>query len=432
MRQRTVATRRYTSAMTTLETTTLEGWIVRSHGVQRGRLVLGERIERIEPIGRVVPEPDDDAPRYLPGFVDAHVHGGGGGDTMDGPDGVRAAARHHLKHGTTTLLPTTITNPWPKVLSALRGVAEVRDEIREAAREEVRAEQRADTRAADDGAEILPDVPGAHLEGPFISPARLGAQPPEALTPTTAAVEEALATRVVRVVTLAPEIDGAEEAARAFARAGVRVSLGHTRADADQVARIAAAVRQEGGTVGFTHLFNAMGGMEGRVPGVVGACLADADAFAELILDGHHVHPTSFLAARNAKPGRLLLITDAIRASGRPEGTTELGGQEVTVTDGAARLADGTLAGSVLTLDAAVRAAVAAGLTLDQAAQLAAGVPARYLGLSDRGRLETGLRADVVELDAELSVTRVFARGRALRGAGALSGAGTPPAGGRS
>ena len=414
--------------MSTLEATPLEGWIVRAHGVQRGRLVLSERIERIELEGHVVPEPDDDAPRYLPGFVDAHVHGGGGGDTMDGPDGVRAAARHHLRHGTTTLLPTTITNPWPKVLTALRGVAEVREEAREALRDEALAQ----TPDADDGAGILPDIPGAHLEGPFISPARLGAQPPDTLTPTTASLEEALATRVVRVVTMAPEIDGAEQAARAFARAGVRVSLGHTRADAEQVARIVAAVRQEGGTVAFTHLFNAMGGMEGRVPGVVGACLADPDAFAELILDGHHVHPVSFLAAWHAKPGRLLLITDAIRACGRPEGTTELGGQKVTVANGAARLADGTLAGSVLTLDAAVRAAVAAGLTLDRAAQLVAGVPASYLGLTDRGRLETGLRADVVELDAELSVTRVFARGRALRGAGALSGGGTPPAGGRS
>lgn len=410
--------------------TTLEGWIVRSYGVQRGRLVLGERIEQIEIDGRVVPEPDDDAPRYLPGFIDVHVHGGGGGDTMDGPEGVRTAARHHLAHGTTTLLPTTITNPWPSVLSALHGVAEVRAEVRAEGGAKVRAEptdEDPDTDPdTDPDAEILPDLPGAHLEGPFISPGRLGAQPAEAVAPTKESVEEALATRVVRVVTLAPEIDGAEQAARAFARAGVRVSIGHTRADDEQVARVAAAVRDEGGTVGFTHLFNAMGGLEGRVPGVVGACFADADAFAELILDGHHVHRAAFLAARNAKPGRLMLITDAIRACGRPEGTTELGGQQVTVENGAARLADGTLAGSVLTLDVAVRAAVAAGLTLDQAAQLASGVPARYLGLGDRGRLETGLRADVVELDADLSVQRVFARGRARRGAGTL------PTGGRS
>jgi N-acetylglucosamine-6-phosphate deacetylase len=379
--------------------TTLEGWIARPHGVQRGRLVLGERIERLDLEGRVAPEPDDDAPRYLPGFVDAHVHGGGGGDTMDGPGGVRTLARHHLAHGTTTLLPTTITHPWEDVLAALDGVAEVRAEA-----------------AAGDA---LPDLPGAHLEGPFVSPDRLGAQPPFALPPTPERVAEVVATGVVRVVTLAPELDGAEAAARAFAAAGVRVSVGHTRADAATVARIAAAVRDEGGTLGFTHLYNAMGGLEGRAPGVVGACFADADAFAELILDGHHVEPVAFLAARAAKPGRLLLVTDAIRACGLPEGETELGGQRVTVAGGAARLADGTLAGSVLTLDVALRNAVAAGLSLDQAARLVAGVPAAYLGLTDRGRLETGLRADVVELSADLRVRRVFAAGREVAAAAA-------------
>ncbi len=411
--------------MTEPATTTLEGWIVRSHGVQRGRLIVGERIEQIELDGRVVPEPDDDAPRYLPGFIDVHVHGGGGGDTMDGPEGVRASARHHLSHGTTTLLPTTMTNPWPSVLSALRGVAEVRAEVRAEMRN---GDRDAETHGEDPDAAILPDLPGAHLEGPFISPGRLGAQPDMAVAPTKEAVEEVLATGVVRVVTLAPEIDGAEQAARAFARAGVRVSFGHTLANADQVALVAAAVRDEGGTVGFTHLFNAMGGLEGRVPGVVGACFADADAFAELILDGHHVYRAAFLAAKNGKPGRLMLITDAIRACGRPEGPTELGGQHVTVANGAARLADGTLAGSVLTMDVAVRTAVAAGLTLDQAAELASGVPARYLGLKDRGRLETGLRADLVELDADLAVTRVFVRGRARPGAGSAA---TLPGGGR-
>jgi N-acetylglucosamine-6-phosphate deacetylase len=378
---------------------TLEGWIARPHGVQRGRLVLeGGRIDRLDAHGRVVPAPDDDAPRLLPGFVDVHVHGGGGGDAMDGPEGVRAAARHHLAHGTTTLLPTTVTHPWSDVLAALKGIAEVRDE------------------AAGEPHPPLPDVPGAHLEGPFVSPDRLGAQPPHAVPPEVDLVRAALEKDVVRVVTMAPELDGAERAAGIFARHGVRVSLGHTRADAATVARVAAAVREEGGTVGFTHLYNAMGGLEGRAPGVVGACFADPDAYAELILDTHHVDPVAFLAARAAKPARLLLITDAIRASGRPEGRSELGGQQVEVRGGTVRLPDGTLAGSVLTLDAALRNAVAAGVPLSEAAQLTAGVPAAYLGLGDRGRLEAGLRADVVEMDAELRVRRVVARGREVAG----------------
>ena len=398
--------------------TILEGWIARPHGLQRGRLVLGERIERLELEGRVVPEPDDDAPRYLPGFVDVHVHGGGGGDTMDGPEGVRMLARHHLAHGATTVLPTTITHPWADVLAALAGVAEVRAEADGDA--PLDAPLDAPPRAP------LPDLPGAHLEGPFVSPDRLGAQPPFALPPTPERVAEVLATGAVRIVTLAPELEGAEAAARAFAAAGVRVSVGHTRADAATVARIAAAVREQGGTLGFTHLYNAMGGLQGRAPGVVGACFADGDAFAELILDGHHVDPVAYLAARAAKPGRLLLVTDAIRACGLPEGETELGGQRVTVAGGAARLDDGTLAGSVLTLDVALRNAVAAGLSLDRAAHLVAGVPAAYLGLGDRGRLETGLRADVVELSADLRVQRVFAGGREVPVAAAPESGGAP------
>lgn len=368
----------------------LDGWIVERDGVRRGRVHFGARIERIDADGPLRTAPSDDAPRILPGFVDVHVHGGGGGDTMDGAEGVRTLARHHLAHGTTTLLPTTVTQSWPAVMAALDGVAEVRAEI---------------------GAE-LPDLPGAHLEGPFISPQRLGAQPPHAIPPLPERVREVLDAHIVRLVTIAPELDGAVEAARAFARAGVRVSVGHTRASADQVAELVRAVREVGGTAGFTHLFNAMGGMAGREPGIVGAALADREAYAELILDGHHVHHIAFLAARAAKPGRLLLVTDAMRASGLGDGPTELGGQRVTVAGGAAHLPDGTLAGSVLTLDAAVRRAVAAGLPLAEASALASAVPATYLGLDDRGTLEPGLRADMVVLNAGASVRQVYVAGR--------------------
>lgn len=390
----------------------LDGWIAGANGMRRGRVRFeGSTIIRVDAHGPARREPDDDAPRILPGFVDAHVHGGGGGDAMDGPAGVRCLARNHLRHGTTTLLPTTITAPWPDVLAALRGVGEVRDGCEAAAAEPPRGEEQA-------GGEALPDLPGAHLEGPFINPERLGAQPPHALLPDPTRAEEVVATGVVRVVTLAPELPGCAEMARIFARAGVRVSIGHTRAGAEQVADLVRAVRQEGGTVGFTHLYNAMGGLTGRDPGVVGACFADPDAFAELILDGHHVHDTAFLAARAAKPDRLHLVTDAIRACGLPEGPTELGGQPVTVSNGAARLGDGTLAGSVLTLDAALRRAVAAGVPLAEASTLASAVPSSYLGLADRGRIEAGARADLVVLDPDLRVVRTVAAGRELPGAG--------------
>ncbi len=244
-------------------------------------------------------------PYILPGFIDTHVHGGDGGDTMDGAQGVRTLARFHVQRGTTTLLPTTMTNPWEEVLGALRGVKEV----------------------AEQGDETLPSIPGAHLEGPFISPERLGAQPAYTLEPTAEHVREVLDLGIVKLVTLAPEIAGAVGAAKHFAQAGVRVSVGHTNATFEEVKALVNAVREAGGIVGFTHLFNAMSALGSRAPGAVGAALAEGDAYAELIFDTHHVHPGSFLAALSAKPERLHLITDAIRACGLREGGTELGGQ---------------------------------------------------------------------------------------------------------
>ena len=160
------------------------------------------------------------------------------------------------------------------------------------------------------------------------------------------------------------------EAARRFAEAGVRISVGHTTADAETVAAFAETVREAGGTLGFTHLYNAMGGLAGRKPGVVGAALADRNAYSELILDLRHVHPASFLSAMHAKPDKLHLVTDSIRANGLGDGETELGGQRVIVKDGAATLPDGTIAGSTLTLDRALRNALSLGVDLAQASRM--------------------------------------------------------------
>lgn len=343
------------------------------------------------------------APLILPGFIDTHVHGGGGADTMDGAAGVVALAGFHARHGVTTLLPTTITNPWTNVVAALRGVTEVM------------AEQAAAGGAARAGVGAA-SVVGAHLEGPFINPHRLGAQPPHAVEPTPELVEEAVGTGVVRVVTMAPELEHARSAAQTFAARGARVSFGHTNATAAQVAAVAEAVRAAGGTVGFTHLFNAMTQLGSREPGAVGAALADPEAFAELILDLHHVHATTFLAAHAAKPDRLHLITDAIRACGLPEGVSELGGQRVVVRGGAARLEDGTLAGSVLTLDQALRNAVGSGMSVVAASRALSAVPAAYLGLTDRGVIAVGARADLVVMSADLRVLEVIVAGASVAG----------------
>lgn len=377
--------------LTETQLSQLEGWVLLPSGLRFGRVQFNDLIVALELSEETATGNEVTGPIIAPGFIDVHVHGGGGGDTMDGPEGVRALARYHLTHGTTTIVPTTITNPWEKVLTALAGVEAV----------------------IGDGPQLgLPDVLGAHLEGPFISPGRLGAQPPFTLEPTLELVSEALASGVIRVVTLAPELPGAAEAARAFVQAGVRVSLGHTRADYATAERLVAEVESAGGTAGFTHLFNAMGGIEGRAPGVAGAALASGHAFAEVIFDTHHVHEGALKAALAALGDRVLFITDAIRAAGMGEGVTELGGQSVTVSEGVARLADGTLAGSVLTMDQALRNGRAAGLSWAQLARLLSGAPARYLGLDDRGEIAVGKRADLVELSPDLAVLSVRVAGR--------------------
>ncbi|OLV18421.1 N-acetylglucosamine-6-phosphate deacetylase [Deinococcus marmoris] len=348
------------------------------------RLEFGHQISAILP--------DSTAPTHrliLPGFIDTHVHGGSGADAMDGPQAVRTLARFHAAHGTTTLLPTTITNPWENVLAALRGIRQVMDE---------------------GGVPGGADIVGAHLEGPFISPGRLGAQPPNTLEPTPERIAEVLALNVVRAVTIAPEVPGALEASFEMARAGVRIGVGHTRADAETVTAFLNALNAVGARTCATHLYNAMGGIEGRIPGPPAALMADAHAYLEVILDNIHVHPGSFRLACAASH-RVMLITDAMRAAGLGDGISELGGQRVIVKDGQAHLESGSLAGSLLTMDMALKNAMQAGISLAEASQMASGTPARSLNLSDRGMLEPGLRADLVVLDADLNVLEVYVGG---------------------
>ncbi|MFC4638267.1 N-acetylglucosamine-6-phosphate deacetylase [Deinococcus hohokamensis] len=381
-----------TSASVPASVLRLSGQLLLGDRLIPGEVTFGERIEVIRPAEGV---PDQ---LILPGFVDTHVHGGGGGDTMDGPEGIRQLAQEHARHGTTTLLPTTITSPWPQVMAALQGVRAV---------------------MAAGGVPGGADVAGVHLEGPFLSPQRLGAQPPYALDPTPELIGEVLASGVVRAVTLAPERPGALEAALRLAEAGVRIGVGHTCADSATVEQFLQAVQAAGGRTAATHLFNAMGGIEGRAPGIPGALMADPHAFLEVILDGIHVHPTSFRLARAAAPERVMLITDAMRAAGLGDGESELGGQKVVVCQGEARLESGALAGSVLTMDRALHGAVQAGVSLPEASRMLSLVPARSLGLMDRGALETGLRADLVVLNRDLQVQAVYVAGQPVSGIGA-------------
>jgi N-acetylglucosamine-6-phosphate deacetylase len=357
---------------------TLAGQVLTPEGWVAARLHHGAAVHRIEPWS------DAPSDRFiLPGFIDLHVHGGGGADTMEGAEAVAQLARFHARHGTTALLPTTVTAPVADLLRTAEGVAAARP--------------------GPGAARIL----GLHLEGPFINPAVLGAQPPFAIPPDLGLVDAIGSLVALRVVTMAPEIDeGGRLLAHLLAR-GVRVQLGHT-ACTDAQARVALRA----GASGFTHLFNAMTPLHHRAPGCVGCALAFAE-HAEIILDGIHVAPAAILAALRAIPG-LYGVTDAIAAAGMPDGEYRLGTHPVYKRGDTARLADGTLAGSVLTMDGALRTLLGLGLPLAEAARRLSTIPADYLGESERGRIAPGLPADIVVVDAAGRLLHVAAEGVAV------------------
>lgn len=326
----------------------------------------------------------------VPGFLDVHVHGGAGADFMDATEeAVTSVTKFHATHGTTCLAATTLSGSREDLHMAVRAIA--------------RATPRPDA------AEIC----AIHLEGPYISPRRAGAQDVASIRPAdiqeiAALLEEAPQMRWI--MTVAPEIEGARGLIEHF-REDVLFSIGHTAADyGDAVNAL------EWGARHFTHLFNAMTGLNHREPGVVGAALVSPNATAELIADGVHVHPAVLRLAVLAMPHRIALITDAMRACGMPEGSYKLYGYDVNVASGAARMTDGTLAGSTLTMDRAVQNMVElAGLPLDMVLPLATEVPARIVGAQDRkGKLAPGFDADVVVLSEKFELERVIARGERI------------------
>ncbi len=259
-----------------------------------------------------------------------------------------------------------------------------------------------------------PTVLGAHLEGPFLAATRCGAHDPAYLrAPTLPDVRRLLdaARGTLRQVTLAPELPGALEAIPVLVGAGVTVAVGHTEADLDLARRAFDA-----GARLLTHAFNAMPPLHHRAPGPVGAALADDRVTLELVLDGHHVHPTVAVLLFAGAPGRVALITDAMAAAGAGDGEYRLGALDVVVREGRATLGnDGPLAGSALTQDAALRSAIAAGLTPVEAVTALTATPARALGLDDRlGRIAPGFAADVVVLDEDWTVRHVWAAGRRI------------------
>ena len=356
---------------------TPDGWIHGSLHHESGRIAVID--------GAPVDPAANDAPYILPGFIDLHVHGGGGADVMEGGAAIEVISRTHARHGTTSLLATTMTAPRDELMQVVA-------ELGGAARNRTPG-----------GARVL----GVHLEGPYINPGKLGAQPDAAVSAALDEVLKYLSIAPIRVVTLAPEIAGHIDIIAEMAARGVRVQLGHSLATYDD-----AVSALKHGACGFTHLFNAMSPMHHRNPGLVGAAFAHAE-YAEIIPDLLHVHPGAIRAALRAIP-RLYVVTDSTSATGMPDGEYRLGSQHVTKCLGGVRLADGTLAGSTLTMDEALRNLVSLGLPLADVSNRMSRYAADYLGVADRGRLARGAWADIVVFERDLTLTATYVEGEEI------------------
>ena len=370
----------------------INGKIILKDGLLEGKAILFDEIIRgfadVPPEGAEV---IDAGGGYVsPGLIDVHCHGFMGWDASHGDlDELRRMSRRAARFGVTAWLPTTMTLDWPALEKCFSA-------IREAQGESLSAEW--------NGAQVL----GCHAEGPFINPRKKGAQAESGIQRPDAEKLRPWAD-VIRLMTLAPEMDGALDCVRAARNMGITLSMGHTDASYDQ-----AMAGLEAGITHATHTFNAMPPLNHREPGAVGAALGDRRVYCELICDTFHVHPALFGMMAKIAGERLVLITDSIPAAGLSDGPHDQLGATVVVDGGRLRFPDGTIAGSALTLDAAVRNfARHTGLPIWRAVNLASLNPARSIGADGRkGALEVGMDADIVIADEDFRIQATYVRGR--------------------
>ena len=329
--------------------------------------------------------------KVIPGLVDIHIHGCSGADFSDGdPDGLKAIAAFCARNGVTSIAPASVTLPYEVLAAAFRTARELHG-------------------SRPDG---CARIAGIHMEGPFFSETKKGAQNGEYLRDPDYGAFQRLydgCGGLIRIVDIAPELPGAVEFTEKASRL-CTVSVGHTDADYEQAAAVFDA-----GASHLTHLFNAMPSFHHRSPGVIGAAGERDGVTAELICDGLHVHPNAVRLAFRLFPERICLISDSLRCCGMPDGVYELGGQQVFLCDGAARLADGTIAGSVSGLYAGMRNAVRFGIPEAEAIRAATIIPAREIGAEHAiGSVEPGKFADFVVCGEDLSLQQVYIGGTAV------------------
>jgi len=338
----------------------------------------------------------------VPGFVDVHIHGAGGHDVMEAnARSLDRIAGTVARHGTTSLVATTVTAPIEETCRSLEGIARY-----------IRAHEQ--PKEDPENEKLAAEFLGIHLEGPFISKARRGVHPTDSIArPSVETLQKFFeaADGLVKIVTVAPEISGALQVIEHAAAAKVVAAIGHTDADYQQTrAAIQAGARHA------VHFYNAMRPFSHRDPGVIGAVLTDPEVTAEIIADGVHVDGAAIQVLLGCKGfDTVLLVSDGIAATGMADGNYRLGNFEVTVKDGVARNSEGKLSGSTLTLDRALRELVALGVPLKDAVRMATILPARRLGLAGKkGIIAVGADADLVALTPDLRVAGVMTRGAGL------------------
>ena len=352
----------------------------------------------------------------IPGFVDVHIHGAGGHDVMEAtPAALDCITSTVARYGTTSILATTVTAPVDETCRSLQGIAQYIRAHEKHENIEPNVEPNVEQQNPEPATpELAAEILGIHLEGPFISKARRGVHPPDAIArPSVEILEKfrAASDGLIRIVTIAPEIPGALDLIRYAQANGIIAAIGHTDANFEQTqAAIQAGARHS------VHFYNAMRPFSHRDPGVIGAILTEPDVSAEVIADGIHVAGPAIQVLLGTKGfDTVLLASDATAATGMPDGNFRLGNFEVMVKDGVCRNAEGKLAGSTLTLDRALRYIVALGVPLIDAVRMATILPARRISLAGKkGIIAVGADADLVVLTPDLRVVGVMTRGAGL------------------
>lgn len=360
---------------------TLHGNILIDQCFHEAQIEFNEKIHSIKILG---PEKSG-LLKIIPGFIDLHVHGGGGADVMENGLSAQIIARTHARFGTTSFLATTMTAPFKDLEHSFLAM---KNSFSSRGNKESR-------------------LLGVHLEGPFISPDKLGAQPKFTRAGTLDEILRLHSIVPIKTITLAPEIFNHLDIIKDLTALNILVQIGHSNGTYEQ-----GLSALNLGAKSFTHLFNAMSSFHHREPGMVGAALAHA-THAELIPDLLHVHPGAIKAALRSIPN-LYFVTDATSATGMPDGDYKLGSHVVHKCLGGVRLADGTLAGSALTMDQALRNLVGLGMSLAEASKRLSQIPAELIGASDRGIIKENHYSDLIVLNDDLTLNEVYIEGEKI------------------